>query len=142
MLSKEIKRRAVYVQPGPLERRVEMQAKREADRQARKVPWPLLLESTKKYIEWEAFTLWVRAIEEAERQAPGWLCRAVEVRCPGIVIQKGERLWKRLDKWKQETIFAKPIREGWMRAISFYAVRNLAYARIWAYWEYCERLWS
>ncbi len=39
-------------------------------------------------------------------------------------------------------IFEKPTREGWMRAVSFYAVRDLTYARKWAYWEHCERLWS
>jgi hypothetical protein len=47
-----------------------------------------------------------------------------------------------LDTWKQENVFAKPNREGWMRGVSFFAVRDLAYVRNWAYWGYCERQWS
>src|SRR2546425_6142643 len=37
---------------------------------SRKVPWPVLLELRKQYIDCEAFTLWVRVIAEAEHQAP------------------------------------------------------------------------
>ena len=29
-----------------------------------------------------------------------------------------------------------------MRGVSFFAVRDLAYARNWAYWAYCEQQWS
>ena len=125
-----------------VEQRVEMEARRQAEQQARKVPWPVLLESRKQYVEWEAFTLWVRAVAEAEHQTPEWLCRTVEARYPGLAIHQNEKLWKGLDRWKYQTIFAQPNREGWMRAVGFYAVRDLAYARNWAYWEHCESLWS
>ena len=125
-----------------LERRIEDEARAEAERQARRVPWLTLLEYRKQHIEWEAFTLWAHAIEEAEHRAPGWLCRMVEGSCPGIKLSKGTKLWKCMDTWKQKTIFAKPNREGWMRGVSFFAVRDLAYARNWAYWGYCERHWS
>ncbi len=125
-----------------LERRIEDEARAEAERQARRVPWLTLLEYRKQHIEWEAFTLWAHAIEEAEHRAPGWLCRMVEGSCPGIKLSKGTKLWKCMDTWKQKTIFAKPIREGWMRGVSFFAVRDLAYSRNWAYWGYCERHWS
>jgi hypothetical protein len=52
------------------------------------------------------------------------------------------KLWKCLDIWKQKTIFTKPNRDGWARGVSFFAVRELAYARTWAYWGYCEQQWS
>src|SRR5207249_8225719 len=125
-----------------VEREVEDEARRQAEQQARKVPWPVLLESRKLYVDWEAFILWVRAITEAEHQAPEWLCRTVEARYPGLAIHQNEKLWKGLDRWKYQTIFAKPNQEGWMRAVSFYAVRDLAYARNWAYWQHSESLWS
>jgi hypothetical protein len=125
-----------------IQRRIESKSRGEAERQARKVSWLTLLECRKRYIEWEAFTLWAHAVEEAERQAPEWLARVVEGRCPDIESQKGEKLWKCLDTWKRETLFAKPSREGWMRGVSFFAVRELAYARNWAYWAYCEQQWS
>ncbi len=125
-----------------LERRIESAARGEAERQARKVPWLTLLEYRKQYIEWEAFTLWVHAIEEAEHHVPEWLGRKVEGRCPGMQAKESEKLWKCLDTWKQKNVFAKPNREGWMRGVSFFAVRELAYARNWAFWGYCERQWS
>ncbi|MGO8734819.1 MAG: hypothetical protein ACLQVM_18740 [Terriglobia bacterium] len=125
-----------------LERRIEDGARAEAERQARRVAWLTLWEYRKQYIEWEAFTLWVHAIEEAERRAPEWLCRTVENSCPGIKRSQDSKLWKCLDAWKQKTIFAKPKREGWMRGVSFFAVRDLVYSRAWAYWGYCEQQWS
>ena len=125
-----------------IQQRIESKSRGEAERQARKVSWLTLLECRRRYIEWEAFTLWAHAIEEAEHQAPEWLARVVAGRCPGIASQKGEKLWKCLDTWKHETLFAKPNREGWMRGVSFFAVRELAYARNWAYWAYCEQQWS
>ena len=125
-----------------IQRRIESKSRGEAERQARKVSWLTLLDCRKRYIEWEAFTLWAHAIEEGEHQAPEWLARVVAGRCPGIESQKGEKLWKCLDTWKHETLFAKPNREGWMRGVSFFAVRELAYAQYWAYWAYCEEQWS
>jgi hypothetical protein len=124
------------------DRRIEGAARAEAERQARRIPWPTLLEYREKYIEWEGLTLWASGIEEADHQAPGWLRQIIEGRCPGIKLPKGTKLWKCLDNWKQETVFAKPNSEGWMRGVSFFAVRDLEYARTWAYWEYCERQWS
>ena len=121
---------------------VEEKARAEAERQARGVPWLTLFEYQQQYIEWEAFTLWVHAIEEAESHAPGWLRNAVEANCPGIRVSRSTKLWQCLDNWKQQAVFAKPKAEGWMRAISFSATRDLAYSAIWAYWSYCEQLWS
>ncbi len=125
-----------------LKRRIESETRSEAEWQARKVPWPTLLEYRERYIKWEAFTLWVHAIEEEEHQTPDWLRRVVERRCAGIESEKSPKLWKCLDTWKHKTVFAKPNREGWMRAVSFFAARDLAYARNWAYWGHCERQWS
>lgn len=121
---------------------IEGKARAEAERQARGVPWLTLFEFRKQYVEWETFTLWVHVIEEAVSHAPGWLRKAVEANCPGIKVSRGTRLWKCLDNWKRQTVFAKPKAEGWMRAVSFFAVRDLAYSALWAYWAYCERRWS
>ena len=120
----------------------ERTARAEAERQAREVPWLILFEYRNQYIKWEAFALWVHAIEGAESHAPGWLRSAVEANCPGIKVSRSTRLWRCLDDWKQQTVFAKPKAEGWMRAVTFFAVRDLAYSAIWAYWAYCERRWS
>ena len=82
----------------------------------------------------------MHAIEEVESRAPAWLGCMVEGNCPGIKLSKGMKLWKCLDIWKQKTIFAKPNSEGWMRGVGFFAVRDLAYSRYWAYWGLCGRM--
>jgi len=44
-----------------------------------------LYEAREKYVAWEAFALWVRAIEETEGDFPEWLGKAVEKRCRGFL---------------------------------------------------------
>ena len=56
--------------PGPLERRVGEVARRTAEHEAARIPWPCLQGAREKYVEWEAFALWVRAIEETEGTFP------------------------------------------------------------------------
>ncbi len=36
------------------------------------------------YVAWEAFALWVRAIEDTEGHSPDWLAETVERRCLGF----------------------------------------------------------
>ena len=61
--------------PSPLERRVREAARLTAEREAARIPWPRLHEARENYVEWEAFALWVRAIEDAERDFPEWLAK-------------------------------------------------------------------
>ncbi len=46
---------------------------------------PRLLQARNQYLEWEAVTLWVRAIEAAEGDFPEWLAEIVDKRCKGFV---------------------------------------------------------
>ena len=70
--------------PGPLERRVREVARRTAEHEAARIPWPRLQGAREKYVEWEAFALWVRAIEETEGNFPQWLAEVVDKRCRGF----------------------------------------------------------
>ena len=138
--------------PSELERRVRQRARLIADREAARIPWPRLQEAREEYVEWEAFVLWVRAIEEAEGESPGWLAKVVEKRCQGfselLTERKSEhvselaRLWRHFELWINECIFAEIWREGWMNAVGYYAARDIASVRNHAYWEYCEREWG
>jgi hypothetical protein len=111
-----------------------------------------LQEARENYVAWEAFTLWVRAIESAEGDSPEWLAAAVEKRCPGFSNfadkYKQEHpdslpfLWYHLERWINEHIFGKAWQEGWVNAVGYYAARDLASLRNHAYWEYCEREWK
>ncbi len=137
--------------PGKQQRRVDNAARRLAEKEALRIPWPQLLKARELYVKWQAFVYWVRAIEEAEGHLPQWLFQAVNKRCPGFQRFEQQRRgnfprsssprWCRLEQWVNERIFAKPRREGWMNAVGYYAVRDLAALRVEAYWYYCERHW-
>jgi hypothetical protein len=103
-------------------------------------------------VAWEAFALWVRAIENAAGDLLEFLADAVVKRCPGfsefVVKHKQQRpdsppfFWYHLERWINERIFGEACREDWMNAVGYYAARDLASLRNQAYWEYCERQWS
>jgi hypothetical protein len=111
-----------------------------------------LHEAREKYIAWEAFSLWVNAIEHTEGRLPEWLGRTVEKRCPGFLRFVAEQkrnhakiappFWDHLRRWIHERVFSVPWRDGWMNRLGYYAVRDLAYRRNDAYWEYCEHQWK
>ncbi|HEV2416520.1 MAG TPA: hypothetical protein VGX94_01820 [Terriglobia bacterium] len=138
--------------PGKLQQRVGEVARRMAEREAARIPWPQLRNAREQYVKWEAFTLWVRAIEDTESGFPEWLAEAVEKRCPGFLQFVAEHrlddrrsppfFWYHLERWINEHIFSRRRREGWMNAVGYYAVRDLAALRDEAYWSYCERQWK
>jgi hypothetical protein len=70
--------------PSKLEMRVASMARQVAEREAARIPWPQLQEARENYVAWEAFALWVRAIEDTEENFPDWLAHTVERHCPGF----------------------------------------------------------
>ena len=138
--------------PSPLERRVAGGARRTAEREAARIHWQRLYEAGEKYVAWEAFALWVRAIEHTEGDFPGWFAKVVDKRCSCFLKFVGEQklehfngppfFWRHLERWINDRIFGKIWQEGWMNAVGYYAARDLAYQRNHAYWEYCERKWE
>ena len=71
--------------PSTLQRHIGEFARLTAEREAARIPWPQLYEAREKYVEWEAFALWVRAVEDTEGGFPEWLGKAVEKRCLGFL---------------------------------------------------------
>ena len=138
--------------PSALQRRVSEVARLTAEREAAHVPWPQLYAVREKYVEWEAFALWARAIEDTEGNSPEWLGKAVEKRCRGflkLVADKRQEhpgdptfFWYHLERWINQRIFGQAWQGGWMNAVGYYAARDLASLRNHAYWEYCERQWK
>ena len=125
-------------------------ARREADRQARRIPWQRLLEARQQYVEWNAFSLWARAIAETEGCAPAWLVKVLEERCPGLlgsdrtseITHQDPRLNRRILEWFESNVLAQAKHEGWLRAVTFYAVRDPAFVRDCAYSQHCEVQWK
>src|SRR5579863_2042278 len=125
--------------------------RRRADQQARRVPWQRLLEARTEYADWQVFNFWVRSIVEAEGAIPDWVRDVVENRCPGffdyerhyreIHPRKKHFLWQRLWEWINNTVFGEAQREGWLNAITFYALRDGRFQRVFAYWNQCHNKW-
>ncbi len=125
--------------PSLLQTRVGEGARLTAKREAARIPWPQLHGARKRYVLWEAFALWVRAIEDAEGDFPQWLADVVDKRCRGFSKFVAEKklehtsypplCWYHLERWINEHIFGKVWREGWMNAVGYYAARDLASLR-------------
>lgn len=129
-------------------------ARAQADREAARIPWTVLLKARRDYIRWQAYSLWVRSIEETLGELPDWLAESVEKRAPGYQryardyglhqkrapCPKGS--WRTLELWVSERAFHKPRTEGWMNAVGYYAVKDLASLRDDAYAEWCIENWK
>jgi len=139
-------------QTGKAEARVSETARREADRQARRVPWKRLLEARHLYVEWNAFSLWFRAVAETEGQVPAWLAQTLEVRCPGLLgsstrsdstqSEQNTLVCRRLPEWIEDNILKQAKEEQWLQAVTYYAVRDPDLARDCAYWHHCMKQWE
>src|SRR5437867_2989123 len=98
--------------PSLFERRVAEVARRAAEREAACIPWRRLQEAREKYLDWEAFALWVRAVEEAEGRVPLWLTKAINERYRGFLKFVAEEnldhsdgpsfFWRHLERWVNE----------------------------------------
>jgi len=125
-------------------------ARREAGRQARRIPWQRLLEARQQYVEWNAFSLWARAIAEAEGCTPAWLVKVLEERCPGLlgsdrtskITHQDPLLYRRILEWFETNVLAQAKEKGWLQAVTFYTVRDPEYVRDCAYWQHCEAQWK
>ena len=131
--------------------RLQRAARESADDQARRIPWQRLLEARNQYIDWQEFYLWVRSILEVENRMPDWLVEILNNRCPGFLesekrlttkAAKGRPLPLRLEDWIDDHIFGFANQEGWLNAITFYAVRDPRYQRAEVCWSECVERWK
>lgn len=138
--------------PTPTERRIQSLACRRAMRQLLRVSPGRFRRAVREYLEWEAFSLWIRAIIDSSRRPPACVMEALQKRCPGFLpneqaaskLRQGDSdpLPLRFLGWVHNNIFAKAKREGWLDALIFYSVRDPRSQQMWAYWEHCEREWK
>src|SRR5208282_5828422 len=76
--------------PGKAERRVQELARRRATRQLLQVSWDRFFQAQQEYLGWEAFSLWVRAIVEAQGRVPASIYETLQERCPGFLEYEKE----------------------------------------------------
>ena len=138
--------------PGKVERRVRELARRRATRQLLRTAWERFFQAQQEYLDWEAFSLWVRAIVQAEGRVPSSICRILEERCPGFLEyekqcrkahpEQASPLPLLLLEWIHDRVFAHAKQEGWLDALTFFAIRDPYSQCMWSYWEHCEDEWK
>jgi hypothetical protein len=140
------------VHPGKLVSSVQCLAREQAEEEARRVPWQLLLEARNQYLDWQEFYYWARSVMESEDGIPHWLAKKLDELCPGFLADEKQYLARhpneasltpvRLGHWIDEHIFSFAQQGGWLLAITFYVVRESRYQKASVCWSESVRNWQ
>ena len=123
-----------------------------AEDESRLVAPRLLDEAIAKFLEWRAFSYWLRLCVETDGSVSESLAVILRERCPGFLEyaaayaaehpREPAFLWLRFLEWADEKLFHVPIAEGWRHALGYYATRDPRMDQIRAYWKQCRRTWK
>jgi hypothetical protein len=110
-----------------------------------------LKRAVERYVEWEAFSYWVRSPLEARTPLPPNVETALRRRCPGFLEaevyegladpEKRERLWGRLLSWIADRHFTPARTEGWLPAILLCVSYHARAIRTMEYWYHWDEEW-
>jgi hypothetical protein len=105
-----------------------------------------------EFIEWRAFSYWLRLTVETQGFVSGPMTATLQERCPGFLeyaaayakknLGEPEFLWLRFLEWTDEKRFQLPIAQGWRHALGYYATRDPRMDQLRAYWKQCRRAWK
>lgn len=111
-----------------------------------------LAQTITEFIEWRAFSYWLRLTVETQGSVAKPLIMTLQERCPGFLEyaaayakeHPGERdfLWLRFLEWTDERLFHVSIAEGWRHALGYYATRDPRMDQIRVHWKQCRRAWK
>ena len=123
-----------------------------AENESRLVARDLLDEAITKFLEWRAFSYWLRLCVETDGTVSGSLAATLQKRCPGFLEyatayarqhpSEKEFLWLRFLEWTDEELFQTSIAEGWRHALGYYATRDPRMDQLRAYWKSCRQTWK
>jgi len=109
-----------------------------------------LKKAVQRFVEWEAFSYWVRSPLETATLPPN-VERELRRRCPGFLEAEGsgsahdsenpERRWCRLMLWIAERHFSDARTEGWFDAILLYVRADARAIRTAEYWQNWDQEW-
>ena len=130
---------------------VRQSARDQAEQEARRVPWQLLVEARNQYLDWQEFYYWARSIMESEDGIPNWLAKKLDELCPGFLAEEKQYLARhpneasltpvRLGHWIDEHIFSFAQQGAWLLAVTFYAVRESRYQKASVCWSESVEKW-
>ena len=111
-----------------------------------------LAQTITEFIEWRAFSYWLRLIVDTEGLLPDPTIAILQERCPGFLEyaaayakehpQEAEFLWLRFLEWTDEKLFHVSIVEGWRHALGYYATRDPRMDLVRTHWKRCRRAWK
>ena len=111
-----------------------------------------LAQTITEFVEWRAFSYWLRLIVEAQGFVSDPMTAILQERCPGFLeyaaSYAGEHprerafLWLRFLEWTDEKLFQVPIVQGWRHALGYYATRDPRMDQLRAHWKQCRRAWK
>jgi hypothetical protein len=111
-----------------------------------------LTQTITEFIEWRAFSYWLRLIVETQGFVSDPMIAILRERSPGFLDyaaayakkhpEEAEFLWFRFLEWTDEKLFRVSIAEGWRHALGYYATRDPRMDQLRAYWKQCRRAWN
>ena len=111
-----------------------------------------LAQAITEFIEWRAFSYWVRLTVETQGFVSDATTEILQKRCPGFLEyasahakehpREPEFLWLRFLEWADEKLSHVPTAEGWRHALGYYATRDPRMDQLRAYWKECRRAWK
>lgn len=123
-----------------------------AEDESRLVARHLLDEAITEFLEWRAFSYWLRLCVETNGSVSESLAAKLRERCPGFLEYAAEYarqhpgeqefIWLRFLEWSDERLFQTPITEGWRHALGYYATRDPRMDQLRAYWKHCQQAWK
>src|SRR6202795_3023116 len=128
------------------------QSKRLAKDECELVAPDRLAQAVTEFIEWRAFSYWLRLIVEIQGFVSDPMMATLRDRCAGFLEyaaahakdhpREPESLWLRFLEWTDEKQFHVSIAEGWRHALGYYATRDPRMDQVRAYWKQCRRAWK
>ena len=111
-----------------------------------------LAQTITEFIEWRAFSYWLRLIVETQGFVSDSMIAILQERCPGFLEyaaayakqdpREPEFLWLRFLEWTDEKLFQVSTAEGWRHALGYYATRDPRMDQIHSHWKQCRRAWK
>ncbi len=129
-----------------------VESREQAEAELKNVGAERLAATLTEFIEWRAFSYWLRLCVESAGSVSDSLAAILRERCPGFLEYAAvyakehpgepEFLWLRFLEWADEMLFKGPIAEGWRHALGYYATRDPRMDQLREYWKRCRQEWK
>jgi hypothetical protein len=128
------------------------ESREQAEAERKNVTADHLAVTVSKFIEWRAFSYWLRLIVDNVGFVPNAVAEMLQERCPGFLEYAAAYarqhpneqvfLWLRFLEWTDENLFQASIAEGWRHVLGYDATRDPRMDQLRMYWKQCRKTWK